>query len=126
MKTYVRHDGYRWQVLRTVHDEQDGPMHELMRIAPFGNRLPKVLWAKATECTPWKAEGIRRIVGVVPLRGRKVIFEFVPGTDEVRLRLSRQRTALTATLGGLYDTLARQKAANERRDRAFKRRTKRR
>lgn len=126
--TFVVHDSRRWRVLQTIEDPIDGTMHELMRhdgrIGSF-ERTPIVRWAKVNDCQPWKRPGKRRIISETTERGRKVIFEYDERSAVVSLRLSGQRKALTSTLGGLYWTLARQQAANERRDRAFARRKRR-
>jgi hypothetical protein len=122
---YVNHDGHRWHVLRTVDEGEDGIMLELSRLVGRigGHRRPRVIWAKAGECQAWQRPQVRRIRTTARLRGRRVVFEFDERTEVVTLRLERGRGGLTSTLGGLYDTLARQKAANVKRDRKFNRRT---
>lgn len=122
--SYVMHDGHRWRVLRTITDPVDGELHELLRlVGKLGAaRTSRTLWAKVCECTPWEKSGVRRIRTSARLRGRRVVFEFDPRTEVVTLRLERQRRAVTSTLGGIFDTLLRQRAAVERRDRAFARR----
>jgi hypothetical protein len=121
-------DGYRWRVLQTAIDPEDGEMHELMRlVGRVGmDRTQRVLWARTSDCRPWERRGVRRIISETTERGRKVIFEYDERAGVVTLRLSRQRRGLTSTLGGLYWTLARQQATNTKRDRAFAKRTRRR
>lgn len=123
---YVTHFGNRWTVLQEEIDPEDGKMLQIMRkVGRIGaERRTSIIWARESECSPWKKGSVRRIISETTERGKKVIFEHDGETGVVTLRLARQRTSLTTTLGGLYWLLVRQQAANVKRDRAFARRTK--
>lgn len=127
--TYVTHAGHRWRVMQEITDPNDGPMYELSRrMGRVGENTGNAIlrWALVSDCQPWKKTGLRRIISATTERGRKIIFEYDAKNDVVSLRLSRQRKALTTTLGGLYWTLQRQAAMNAKRDRAHARRVRRR
>lgn len=126
--SYVVHDDYRWRVLRSITDPLDGEMLELFRLEGSigAERKGRTIWAKAVECQVWQRPRLRRIIPETLLRGRRVFFEYDERTEIVTLRLGRARKGLATTIGGLYDTIARQQAANTRRDRAHARRMRRR
>jgi len=80
--------------------------------------------APASECQEWKRGSVRHIKGKALHREKRPVhLDIDTGSEIIKARLKGKRTGYTCTFGGLYDLLARQKIINEKRDRAFAKRT---
>lgn len=119
MKGYVVYEQRRYRIISRSRRE---PYHDMiLRLRPF--RGPDVMVAE-NLVTPWKRGTVRHLMGKMPHRDKRPVnIHIDTATEIIRVKLKGKRKGFECTFGGLYDVLARQQAMNDRRDRAFRRRT---
>lgn len=102
--TYVVHDERRWRVIREeAVDKEPGYL-----LAGPANGASPFIWARVSECTPWKRQGPRRRIW----RGEGVILEWDGRTMSVRKARTRKR--YPTSLEAIYHMTVKAHLANER------------
>lgn len=122
MTKWVKHDEVKWRVTGE-HQLDDLPAYTLLRLTPvrvgteiIGWKQRKVV-AYQRDCEPVTSERKRRF------RDAGGVIEF-DARGNITLREAGRRKRYTTTISGLLSICARQEALNKKRDRDFKRRTK--
>lgn len=121
-KGYVVYKERRYRIMSRWHVPGYGAEEvQMYHLHPFKGQDVTAL---ASECQPWKRGSVRHIKGTALHREKRPVhLDIDTGAEIIKARLKGKRTGYTCTFGGLYDLLARQKIINEKRDRAFTKRT---
>ena len=120
---YVVYDGRTYRIVSKF--ETDEIPHLRLRPLGFGGKPGKGtdIIVPASMVQPRQKSSVRHMKGSIPHRGRPVHLDIDTGAETIRVRLKGKRNGFDITFGGLYDLCARQSAMNEKRDRAFRKRT---